>query len=68
MVLFGLPGAFTPLCSSQMVLGYDGAPPGLLDLGIDEVHCLSVNDAFVLIITGMHIFVNYCTILYENTI
>ena len=48
VVLFGLPGAFTPLCSSQMVPGYDKARPELLELGIDEVYCLSVNDAFVM--------------------
>ena len=48
VVLFGLPGAFTPLCSSEMVPGYDEARPELLELGIDEVYCLSVNDAFVM--------------------
>jgi len=48
VVLFGLPGAFTPLCSSQMVPGYDKARPELLELGIDEVYCISVNDAFVM--------------------
>jgi len=49
VVLFGLPGAFTPLCSSQMVPGYDAARAEMVkDLGIDEVYCLSVNDAFVM--------------------
>jgi len=48
VVLFGLPGAFTPLCSSTMVPGYDEARPELLELGIDEVYCVSVNDAFVM--------------------
>jgi len=48
VVLFGLPGAFTPLCSSTMVPGYDEARSELLELGIDEVYCLSVNDAFVM--------------------
>mmetsp|Transcript_6902 Transcript_6902/g.7776 ORF Transcript_6902/g.7776 Transcript_6902/m.7776 type:complete len:458 (-) Transcript_6902:12-1385(-) len=48
VVMFGLPGAFTPLCSSTMVPGYDEARAELLDFGIDEVYCVSVNDAFVM--------------------
>jgi len=48
VVLFSLPGAFTPVCSEFMLPGYDDAYEDMLNLGIDEVYCLSVNDAFVM--------------------
>lgn len=46
VVLFSLPGAFTPTCSSTHLPGYDNNYQALKDKGIDEVYCLSVNDAF----------------------
>ena len=48
VVVFALPGAFTPTCSSQQVPGYEAKYEELKALGIDEVYCLSVNDAFVM--------------------
>jgi peroxiredoxin (alkyl hydroperoxide reductase subunit C) len=48
VVLFSLPGAFTPTCSSQQLPGYEGAFNQFKELGIDEVYCMSVNDAFVM--------------------
>jgi peroxiredoxin len=48
VVLFGLPGAFTPTCSSVHAPGYDAKYDELKALGVDEVICLSVNDAFVM--------------------
>ena len=48
VVLFALPGAFTPTCSSTHVPGYDRLAPVLAEHGVDEVICLSVNDAFVM--------------------
>mmetsp|Transcript_23914 Transcript_23914/g.32753 ORF Transcript_23914/g.32753 Transcript_23914/m.32753 type:complete len:214 (-) Transcript_23914:75-716(-) len=48
VVLFALPGAFTPTCSSSHVPGYEKNYEKLKSLGIDEVYCLSVNDAFVM--------------------
>ncbi len=46
VVLFSLPGAFTPTCSSTHLPGYDEKYQQLIDKGVDEVYCLSVNDAF----------------------
>ncbi|MDA1369885.1 MAG: peroxiredoxin [Proteobacteria bacterium] len=46
VVLFALPGAFTPTCSSTHLPGYEARYDELRQLGIDEVYCLSVNDAF----------------------
>lgn len=48
VVLFALPGAFTPTCSSTHLPGYDARYEEFKALGIDEVMCLSVNDAFVM--------------------
>ncbi len=47
-VVFGLPGAFTPTCSSTHLPGFEKAYDDFKALGIDEVYCLSVNDAFVM--------------------
>lgn len=46
IVLFALPGAFTPTCSSTHLPGYESNYEALKAQGIDEVYCLSVNDAF----------------------
>ena len=48
VVLFSLPGAFTPTCSSTHLPGYEARYDDILACGIDEVYCLSVNDAFVM--------------------
>jgi thioredoxin-dependent peroxiredoxin len=48
IVLFALPGAFTPTCSSQHLPGYEKHYDEFKKLGVDEVICLSVNDAFVM--------------------
>ncbi len=48
VVVFALPGAFTPTCSSTHAAGYEEAYDEFKALGIDEVICLSVNDAFVM--------------------
>lgn len=48
IVLFALPGAFTPTCSSTHAPGYEQHYEDFKALGVDEVICLSVNDAFVM--------------------
>lgn len=48
VVLFALPGAFTPACSESHLPGYEAAVDEFAALGVDEVICLSVNDAFVM--------------------
>ena len=47
-ILFSIPGAFTPTCSSSHLPGYENNYDEFKAMGIDEVYCLSVNDAFVM--------------------
>lgn len=54
VVVFALPGAFTPTCSSSHLPGYEAAYDDFKALGVDEVYCLSVNDAFVMFQWARH--------------
>lgn len=54
VVLFALPGAFTPTCSSTHLPRYEELYDEFKALGVDEVICLSVNDAFVMYQWGKH--------------
>ncbi len=46
--IFALPGAFTPTCSAQHLPGYIAHAAAFKAAGVDEIWCLSVNDAFVM--------------------
>jgi thioredoxin-dependent peroxiredoxin len=47
-ILFSLPRAFTPIFSSSHLIGYENLYYKFKSIGIDEIYCLSVNDAFVM--------------------
>lgn len=53
-VVFALPGAFTPTCSSTHLPGYEKHYDEIKSMGVDEIYCLSVNDAFVMRQWGLH--------------
>ena len=48
VVVFSLPGAFTPTCSNNQVPGFDVLHDQIVAEGVDEVYCVSCNDAFVM--------------------
>ena len=48
VILFSLPGAFTPTCSTFQLPGFEKLYEEFKSFGIDEIYCLSVNDAFVM--------------------
>jgi len=48
VILFSLPGAFTPTCSEKQLPGFEKNYDKLLSLGINQVYCVSVNDSFVM--------------------
>lgn len=55
VVVFSLPGAFTPTCSNEQCPNFDRLYDEFKALGIDEVYCISVNDAFVMYQWGQHL-------------
>ncbi len=48
VVMFALPGAFTPTCSAKHLPGYIANAGAIKDKGVDSIACVSVNDAFVM--------------------
>ncbi len=55
VVIFSLPGAFTPTCSNEQCPAFELLYDDIRAAGVDEVYCLSVNDAFVMYQWGKHL-------------
>ena len=58
VVVFSLPGAFTPTCSTEQCPAFERQYDDLRAAGADEVYCLSVNDAFVMFQWGKSLGLN----------
>ena len=67
IVLFSLPGAFTPICSTNHLPDFEKKYNELCKLGIDDVYCLSVNDAFVMNKWGQHLGVKNVKLLPDGS-
>src|SRR5689334_16499871 len=48
IVAFSLPGAFTPTCSNEQCPAFERLHEAFIELGVDEIYCIAVNDAFVM--------------------
>ena len=66
VVVFALPGAYTPTCSSTHLPGFDKKYQALLEQGVDEVYCLSVNDAFTMFQWSKHLGVTKVKMLPDG--
>ena len=66
IVLFGLPGAFTPTCSSTHLPGYEAQYEAFNQAGVDDVICLSVNDAFTMFEWGKQLGIKQVHLLPDG--
>ena len=55
VVVFSLPGAFTPTCSSNHLPRYEALYEDFKSAGVDDIYCISVNDAFVMFQWSKHV-------------
>ncbi|WP_446809712.1 peroxiredoxin [Methylomonas sp. 2BW1-5-20] len=66
VVIVALPGAFTPTCSNTHLPGYDAQYQQIIDHGVDEIYCLSVNDAFTMFQWGKHLGIQHVKMLPDG--
>ena len=67
VVLFALPGAFTPTCSSTHLPRYEELYDAFKKAGVDEIYCLAVNDAFVMFQWGKSLGVKKVKLLPDGS-
>ncbi len=66
IVVFALPGAFTPTCSSTHLPGFEEKYQEIIQQGVDEVYCLSVNDAFTMFQWSKHLGIEQVKMLPDG--
>lgn len=66
IVILALPGAYTPTCSSKHLPGFEAKYQELIAHGVDEVYCLSVNDAFVMYQWSKHLDLKHIKMLPDG--
>ncbi|HKX23102.1 MAG TPA: peroxiredoxin [Rhizorhapis sp.] len=67
IVVFSLPGAFTPTCSNEQCPAFERIYDDFKAAGTDEVYCVSVNDAFVMYQWGKHLGINQVKLLPDGS-
>ena len=67
VVVFALPGAFTPTCSNEQCPAFERLHDELRAAGVDEVICISVNDAFVMHQWGKHLNITKVRLLPDGS-
>ena len=66
IVVLALPGAYTPTCSSTHLPGFDNKYQDIIEQGINEVYCLSVNDAFTMFQWSKHLGIKHVKMLPDG--
>ncbi len=66
-VLFGLPGAYTPTCSNEQCPGFERLYDDFVAADVADVHCISVNDAFVMFNWAKHLGVDKVKMLPDGS-
>ena len=66
VIIVALPGAFTPTCSGTHLPGYEAKFDALKALGVDDIYCLSVNDAFTMFQWGKNLGVKNIKMLPDG--
>ena len=67
VVLFSLPGAFTPTCSSEQLPAYEEMYDKFKAVGIDEVYCISVNDSYVMNAWAEHMKIKHVKMIPDGS-
>ncbi len=67
VILFSLPGAFTPTCSTYQLPGYENLYDDFRAKGIDKIYCLSVNDSFVMNAWGKSLNISKVKLLPDGS-
>lgn len=67
VLVFSLPGAFTPTCTTKQLPMYDSRYDEIRDLGIDDIYCISVNDPFVMKAWANHVGVKNVKLIADGT-
>jgi peroxiredoxin len=66
IAVFSLPGAFTPVCSGSQCPDYERQYEELRSQGVDDVYCISVNDAFVMFQWAKHLSLRHLKLLPDG--
>jgi peroxiredoxin len=67
VVVFSLPGAFTPTCTTEQCPAYERSYEDICALGVDDVYCISVNDAFVMFQWARHLGINKLKLIPDGS-